>query len=88
MFHNPDISADPESQNSGKPESQMPFGRWLLDQKHRTDDVGLLAKACATDPKFPRDGSPRDVSARLNLLQADPELHEALETAEMDWLAF
>ena len=64
------------------------FGRWLLSQSVRTDTVGVLAKSAAQDPAFPRDGSVDAVSCRLNAVGADGEMHEALEDAELDWLAY
>jgi hypothetical protein len=61
------------------------FGRWLLAQKTRNDATGLLARAAALDPKFPREGSPEEVSAHLNRQQAEHDMHAALEDAELDW---
>lgn len=61
------------------------FGSWLLAQKSRSDAVGHLAQAAATDRQFPRDGDPKAVSRRLNQLGADTEMHEALEAAELDY---
>ena len=68
------------------PKPHTAFGRWLLAQSARSDQVGDLAKAALHDPAFPRDGSPEAVSARLNALSADPEMHAALDDAELDWL--
>jgi len=65
-----------------------PFGAWLLDQKKRTDAIGELARAAATDPGFPKEGDFQAVSARLNGVQADPEMHVALEDAELDWSCY
>lgn len=63
------------------------FGRWLLAQYKRDDEIGALAKCGHADPAFPIDGDVRAVSARLNAVQATPEMHMALEEAELDWLA-
>lgn len=63
------------------------FGRWLLAQRGRSGEIGLLADAACRDPGFPRDGDFAAISNRLNTLQADPEMHNALEQAEMDWAA-
>jgi len=71
-----------------EPPAKQKFGRWLIDQKKRDDAVGELAKAACHDPKFPFDGDVREVSARLNKLEADPDMHVALEDAELEWLAF
>ena len=62
-----------------------PFGTWLLSQKERDDQIGALAKAAAADRGFPRTGDVSKVSARLNTLGADPDMHLALEDAELDW---
>lgn len=63
----------------------QPFGRWLLDQQARADTIGQLAKAARSDPGFPSEGDFNSISARLNLVGADPEMHVALEDAELDW---
>ena len=62
------------------------FGAWLLQQAGRPDAVGALAKCAKADRSFPRDGDPRAISRRLNQLEADPDMHMALEDAELDWL--
>lgn len=67
---------------------RAPFGRWLLDQTGREDRVGELARGAARDPQFPRDGDCRAVSARLNAIGADWDVHAVLEEAELDWAAF
>lgn len=64
------------------------FARWLLAQQKRDDQVGELAKAGHRDPRFPIDGGVKEVSARLNKLEADPDMHCALEDAELEWLAY
>lgn len=63
-----------------------PLGRWLLKQKGRVDAIGELAKAAAADPSFPKDGDYKAISARLNAIGADGDMHMALEEAETDWL--
>lgn len=64
------------------------LGAWLLKQRDRTDDIGRLAKAAAADPGFPTDGDFGAISARLNILEADPDMHVALEDAELDWTCY
>lgn len=64
------------------------FGEWLLAQKDREGAIGALAGAAKADPKFPRRGSPDEVRARLNELQADGDMHDALDDAEMDWKSY
>lgn len=65
--------------------SKPPLGRWLLEQKDRADPIGALAQAAAQDAGFPREGDFKAISARLNAIQADGEMHDALEEAEIDW---
>lgn len=64
-----------------------PFGRWLLDQQRRDDIVGQLATAAKRDPLFPADGDFDAIASRLNAVGAEPDMHEALELAELDWAA-
>lgn len=67
---------------------KMPFGTWLVSQHRRDDAIGALAKAARLDPRFPLNGDAVEISKRLNEDQADWEMHEALERAELDWAAF
>lgn len=67
--------------------SAQPFGRWLLAQVSREDAIGGLARAAKADSKFPRDGDFEAISRRLNELQAEGEMHVALEDAEAAWLS-
>jgi len=69
------------------PAIKQPFGRWLLDQQDRSGPIGDLAKCAKADPRFPKDGDYRAVAARLNASSADPDMHEALADAELDWAA-
>lgn len=64
------------------------FARWLLNQAGRSDQIGDLAKAARRDPAFPVDGDYNAVSKRLNEVQADGEMHGALDDAELDWSAY
>ena len=64
------------------------FGEWLIAQSHRDGPVGDLACAAKADPKFPRRGSPDDVRKRLNEMQADSDIHSAVDDAESDWLSY
>ena len=61
------------------------FGRFILSHKDAPGALGELAQAAARDPKFPRDGTPEQVSAQLHRHEAPPEFHEALEEAETTW---
>jgi uncharacterized protein YozE (UPF0346 family) len=63
------------------------FARWLLQQMKRDDAIGELSRAAHGDRAFPIDGDFRAVSERLNKLQAEPDMHMALEDAELDWAA-
>ena len=64
------------------------LGRWLLAQQARTDAIGDLAKAARGDRGFPVDGDFKAISARLNELGADGDMHQALDDAEIDWVAY
>ena len=65
----------------------QPFGRWLLAQIGQDGVIGDLARAAKADSKFPRDGDFGAISGRLNELQAEGEMHVALEDAEAAWLS-
>lgn len=62
-----------------------PLGRWLLGQHNRADQIGQLAQAARHDAGFPLDGNYAAISARLNQLGADGDMHVALEEAATDW---
>ncbi|RJF91150.1 hypothetical protein [Sphingomonas cavernae] len=64
------------------------FARWLLEQKARDGGIGELARAAATDRGYPSEGDFKAVSKRLNELGATPEMHIALEEAQIDWAAY
>lgn len=67
--------------------TREPFGRWLLKQRDRGDWVDGLADAARGDRAFPKDGDVDAVRRRLGELGADPDTFEALDDAELDWLA-
>ncbi|WP_260928239.1 hypothetical protein [Novosphingobium sp. 9] len=73
---------------SGAPEEPIAFGRWVLAQVRRDGFLGNLAKAAAADRAFPKDGDPEAVRKHLSRAGADPEMHEALDDAELDWASF
>nr|WP_167381939.1 hypothetical protein [Novosphingobium panipatense] len=50
--------------------------------------VGDLAKGAMADRGFPRDGDPEAVRKRLSMLQADGDMFEALDEAELDWASY
>lgn len=64
------------------------FGEWLLKQKDRGGLIGQLAAGAAADRAFPKQGNPEDVRARLRAMQAEGDLFEAVDDAEMDWAAY
>lgn len=70
------------------PRAKPSFARWLLNQTDRNDDIGSLAKAAKADGGFPREGDALAVSKRLNAVQADSDMHAALENAELDYYAY
>ncbi|CAN5453493.1 hypothetical protein BH09PSE4_BH09PSE4_13780 [soil metagenome] len=79
----PNLAADPRY---AKPKPC--FGRWLLDQAHRDDVIGELAKCAKSDRRFPADGDANAVSRLLNSQGADPDMHLALEEAELDYACY
>jgi hypothetical protein len=46
-----------------------------------------MADAARKDPRFPRNGSPDDVRKHLNAMQAEGDMFEAIDDAELDWLS-
>lgn len=64
------------------------FGAWLIGQQDRGGLIGQLAAGAAADRGFPKQGGPDDVRKRLVALQADGDMHSALDDAEVDWLAY
>lgn len=64
------------------------FAAWLLAQTGRADPIGLLARAAVGDCRFPKHGDVDEVSRRLNEVGADGDVHQALEDAELDYLAY
>lgn len=68
--------------------TQLAFGAWLLCQGERKGLIGRLAKAATSDRGFPRRGSADEVRARLIATQADGDMFEALDDAELDWAAY
>lgn len=70
------------------PDERGPFGRWLLMQFERGGLVRELAKEVMADRGFPYDGDPEAVRRRLSMFQADGDMFEALEKAELDWASY
>jgi len=69
-------------------EEKPPFARWLLLQADQSGFLGQLALAAKGDRGFPKDGDAEAVRKRLNTLGADPDMHEALDDAELEWASF
>lgn len=83
--------ADPRGREMGRTkteEERAPFGRWLLQQTDCEGLLGQLAQAAKGDRGFPKDGDAEAVRKRLNTLGADPDMHEALDDAELGWSSF
>ena len=68
-------------------DDREPFGRWLIAQKSRGDWIDALADAARKDSCFPKNGSPDDVRKHLNAMQAEGDMFEAVDDAELDWLS-
>lgn len=66
----------------------LPFGRWILEQTERGGFIGQLASIAKSDRGFPKDGTPDAVRKRLGDTGADPEMFEAVDDAEMDWVSW
>ncbi|WP_083274903.1 hypothetical protein [Novosphingobium resinovorum] len=66
----------------------LPFGRWILEQSERGGFIGQLASIARSDRGFPKDGTPEAVRKRLGDTGADPEMFEAVDDAEMDWVSW
>lgn len=64
------------------------FGEWLLAQRNREGWIGVLAEAARADPKFPKRGDPEAVSAPLRKMQAEGELFNVVDDAEVDWRGY
>ncbi|MEG8039994.1 hypothetical protein QP166_11820 [Sphingomonas sp. LR60] len=70
------------------PARSLAFGEWILTQKDRGGLIGTLAAGAVADRAFPKQGNPEDVRARLRALQADGDMFEAVDDAELDWAAY
>lgn len=66
----------------------LTFGRWILEQHDRGGFIGQLATIAKSDRGFPKDGTPDAVRKRLGDTGADPEMFEAVDDAEMDWVSW
>ncbi len=64
------------------------FGSWLLAQREREGWIGDLVKAARVDPKFPKQGDPEAIRARLREVQREGDMFEAVDDAETDWLSY
>lgn len=64
------------------------FGAWLRVQVDRDGLVGQLVAGAKADRRFPHDGSPDDVRRHLSAMQAEGDLFEAVDEAEIDWRAY
>ncbi|WP_267378062.1 hypothetical protein [Sphingomonas sp. GC_Shp_6] len=59
----------------------------MATQTDRSGLVGQLVAGAAADRRFPRQGDPEAVRKHLSAMQADGDLFEAVDEAEIDWLA-
>lgn len=75
------------AQHNSEPE-RSPFGGWLLRQPTgRSEALDMLIKGAKHDPRFPKAGDPDAVRAHVGKQGADPDLFEAIDDAELMWLA-
>jgi len=76
--------ADPTQFDTGK---KPPFGQWLIEQDHRTCAIGELAKYAKADRAWPRRGDAKACWKRLNEVQVESDLYDAMEEADLDYHA-
>ena len=76
---------DPTSRYQSRRE---PFGRWLVGQRDRGDWIDDLANAARSDRGFPKDGDPEAVRAHLRAQQADGDVFQIVDDAELDWASY
>lgn len=69
------------------PAERGPFGRWLVRQPAE-GLLKALVTAAKADPRFPLNGDPEAVRARLRECMADGDLFEAVDEAELDWASY
>lgn len=69
-------------------EQRPPFGEWLVKQVDRDGWVGELVTAAKADRAFPRKGDPEAVRKRLREVQAESDMFQAVDDAELDWLSY
>ena len=63
-----------------------PFGAWLVKQSGRSEMIDALARAAKADPRFPKQGTPDEVRHHIGAKGADPDIFEAIDDAESEWL--
>ena len=63
------------------------FGAWLVQQPDSDGLVGQLVAGAKADRRFPKTGDPEAVRKHLSAMQAEGDLFEAVDEAEIDWLA-
>lgn len=64
----------------------IPFGAWLIAQKDKGGLIGQLAAGAAADRRFPKHGDIEAVRKHLSAMQADGDMHAAIDDAELDYL--
>ena len=72
---------------SGPAAAAQPFGAWLIAQD-RGGLVGQLIAGARDDRRFPKQGDPEAVRKHLSAMQAEGDLFEAVDEAEIDWRAY
>jgi hypothetical protein len=61
------------------------FYLWLMDQLHRRDLVGTLARSALHDTNWPASGTFSDHCAHLNARHAHRAAHRGLKAAWCEW---
>lgn len=69
--------------------ARPPFGGWLMRQlTGKSEAMDMLIKGAKLDPTFPKGGDPEAVRQHLGKRGADPDVFEAIDDAELSWLAY
>lgn len=78
-------SAAHRTATSGRANARQSFAEWLIAQAGQKGLIGMLAAAAAADRGFPKTGDVEQARARLIMNQADGDMFEALDDAELLW---
>jgi hypothetical protein len=63
--------------------NDSPFVNWLFQQKHRPDNIGLLAREAVKDRTFPRSAT--RLFLFLHYYSSEPENRRLIKAAHATW---